>query len=298
LPAMQTAVRDYLEQGGMLLAAPTDRAAAMSLCSLVDDLELREEPTQRPEYLLLGEIDFTHPLFAPLAGPRYGDFTKIHFWKTRPLALKGSPTAMRVVARYDNGEVAILDRNVGKGRVSVWTSCWHPDDSQLALSSKFVPLVGALLDEACGGSIALASLTIGQKASLPANAQAISIRKPGGHEVQLPATSSHFAETDEPGIYRAVAGDELNFAVNLAAAESDTAPLNLEQLEQRGVKMGPNVSRKQELDQLRQERDTELESRQKIWRWLIAAGLVVLVVETWWAGRAARQANSLVEVAR
>jgi hypothetical protein len=39
-----------------------------------------------------------------------------------------------------------------------------------------------------------------------------------------------------------------------------------------------------------QEHFAQLENRQKVWRWLIAAVLVVLMAETWLAGRAARQA--------
>ena len=42
------------------------------------------------------------------------------------------------------------------------------------------------------------------------------------------------------------------------------------------------------LKRIRQQRDTELESRQKIWRWLVVGALGVLIVETFWAGRAAR----------
>ena len=45
-------------------------------------------------------------------------------------------------------------------------SGWQPDDSQLALSTKFVPLIGALLDQACGPTTSLASVTIGQPVDL------------------------------------------------------------------------------------------------------------------------------------
>ena len=42
---------------------------------------------------MLGEIKFDHPLFAPLAGAQFNDFTKIRFWKHRvikPESLGGS----------------------------------------------------------------------------------------------------------------------------------------------------------------------------------------------------------------
>ena len=44
----------------------------------------------------------------------------------------------------------------------------------------------------------------------------------------------------------------------------------------------------EEIDRRRQLHDTELERSQQLWRWLIVATLVVLLVETWLAGRLSR----------
>ena len=105
--------------------------------------------------------------------------------------------------------------------------------------------------------------------------------------VRLAVEAKVFGQTDQPGIYRITSGtDEQRFAVNLAGAESNTAALELEQLDQLGVKTGTALTRAERLDRIRQQRDTELESRQKIWRWLLVGALGVLVVETFWAGRA------------
>ena len=43
-----------------------------------------------------------------------------------------------------------------------------------------------------------------------------------------------------------------------------------------------------ELIRLRQLRDQELESRQKLWRWLLVGALGLVILETWWAGRSER----------
>ena len=67
--------------------------------------------------VMLGEIAFDHPLFSPLAGAQFNDFTKIHFWKHRrikPAAIDGA----RVLARFENGDPAILEKKVGKGSLS------------------------------------------------------------------------------------------------------------------------------------------------------------------------------------
>jgi len=321
-------VKQYVERGGTLLLAPRDSEAAKSLPEFFAGLELGEEkPADEDDFVLLGEIDFTHPLFAPLASPRYSDFTKIHFWRHRPVNALHSkaltsgqgdvpadsapqsningdvkppitPTNGRgfvVVARFDNGEAAILDQKLGKGRVLAIASGWNPDDSQLALSSKFVPLVGGLLDLVCGSQKIAAGLMVNDPAPLDRSQPqtALVIRKPDGSDVKVSADTANFTQTSEPGVYRATgAADELRFAVNLAAAESNTAPLELEQLEQLGVPMGTDLTRAERLQRIRQLRDTELEGRQKVWRWMLVAVLGLLVVETWWAGRAAQQLDA------
>ncbi len=114
-----------------------------------------------------------------------------------------------------------------------------------------------------------------------------------GRRISLPSGVSTFTDTDWPGIFTAKAGNlEWPFAVNLAFGESHTTPLEIEQLEQRGVRMGIGLSRAERSERVRQQRDTELEGRQKVWRWLIVAAVGLLIIETWWAGRAERKIES------
>ena len=139
------------------------------------------------------------------------------------------------------------------------------------------------------------SVTVGQPVTLndPGRSGGV-VQTPDGRDIRLDAGISTFAETDRPGIYRVKAGStEQRFAVNLAASESNTAPLNLEQLEQRGVRFGIDLTRAERIDRVRQQRDTELESRQKVWRWLIVVALATLILETWWAGRAERKVSGV-----
>lgn len=295
----QTSLTGYVERGGQLVVVPANREAAELLPAFCDDLELKisNQPEKTADkYLLLGNIDFTHPLFAPFAGPRYSDFTKIHFWKHLPLALK-TPAKTHVIARFDNGDPALLERLTGEGRIVAFTSGWQPSDSQLALSTKFVPFIGALLDLACGGADAAASVTVNDPVSLPADkgAAAIIVRGPDGRERRVEPGQATFTETTQPGIYLAkTTANETRFAVNLSPTESNTAQLDLEQLEQAGVRLGAEQTRVERIERIRQQRDTELEGRQKIWRWLIVLAIGVLIFETWWAGRTQRQITASV----
>ncbi|MFM8619739.1 MAG: hypothetical protein ACKOE8_13570, partial [Opitutaceae bacterium] len=129
---------------------------------------------------------------------------------------------------------------------------------------------------------------------LPAEAAGAIVTTPSGGTVALEAGKATFAATSEPGVYRAAAaGREWRFAVNLDPSESRTAPLSPEELEQAGVPFSraasappPETERRTVLEGL------EAESRQKLWRWLIAAALAVLLIETVFAGRALRRAGA------
>ena len=177
-------------------------------------------------------------------------------------------------------------------------SGWNPGDSQLALSSKFVPLLFSLLE--ISGAIKAQALDFHVGDAVDVSAlrvtNALTIRKPDGTTATLAAGAKSFSETDTPGVYGVTGGTPpFRFAVNLAPEESKTAPLALEQLEQLGVpvKAAPLATPEQAARREAQLKATELESHQKLWRWLIVATLVVLIVETWVAARLSRRAPAV-----
>lgn len=287
----QSAVDRYLNQGGHALVVLTDDAMVTALGEWLGHAELSaaENTSKKNDYDMLGEIDFRHPLFVPFAGARYNDFTRVRFWKHRRVNLDETENP-RVIARFGDRTPALWSLERGKGNLYVLASGWHPDDSQLALSTKFVPLLTRLLELAAGPQLESASYVVNQPVTLPIEEGVRTVRKPDGTELELAKGVSVFEETDEPGIYALIAdGTETLFAVNLPDAESETAPLGSEQLEQFGVALGTGPSQAEELDRLRQLRETELESRQKIWKWLVVAVLGILGFETYLAGYRTRQ---------
>jgi hypothetical protein len=283
-------LRNYLERGGRALYV-TVEAPAPGLANLLGDSELTVEEADAGDYALLGAIDFGHALFAPFADPRYSDFTKIHFWKHRRLSFSDAkdahappPPERKIVASFDNGHPALVEQPVGRGRLYVVATSWRPVDSQLARSSKFVPLIwsllGTSLDEAAAATYVHQPLPLP-----PAAAQTPVVRKPDGATAALPADADAFRETDAPGVY--TIGDQ-KFIVQLDPSESNTSPRPAEEFEQYGVRLTGAQQRSAEAERQRHLRDVELESRQKVWQWLLAAALVVLIGETWLAGRYSR----------
>jgi hypothetical protein len=264
---------------------------------------LAAEEAKSESYAMLGQIDFQHPVFAPFADPRFSDFTKIHFWKHRRLNPAQIPSA-RVLARFDGPEAdpAILQIPVGKGNIFLLTFGWFPSDSQFALSSKFVPLLYSLLEQSGALKTQTAQYTVGDAVDLSAmpSAESLTIRKPDGTEAKS-SPSDRFTQTEVPGIYTVESGQApLRFAVNLAAEESRTAPLPIETLERLGVPLNLDVAQTpRQIQRAATARQqviaTELENRQKLWRWLIVAALVVLMMETWLAGRLTRRTTLQTE---
>ena len=99
-------------------------------------------------------------------------------------------------------------------------------------------------------------------------------------------------QIDQPGVYQWNEGDQAtSFAVNLDLAESRTEPIGDDALEQFGVKLDSGESVEAAEDRERQLRDQELEGRQRIWQWLLAAALGLLGLETWIGSRAGKQSH-------
>ncbi len=289
-------LRAQIAAGKTLLLVLDGIDTEATLARLLGLERLRGEEGRVTTYAMLAEVDFRHPLLAPFADPRYSDFTKIRFWKYRRLDPAAVPGA-RVLAKFDGGDLAILEAPVAKGRLFVLTCGWRPQESQLALSTKFVPLLYSFLEQSgnvlptasqyhVGDPVPMASIVGTEHGSLV-------IRKPDGAEIKLDANETNFSQTMTPGIYSVVSAQpSKRFVVNLDPAEARTTPFAADELERLGVplaKPAPTVAH--QIARQTRLQNAELENRQKLWRIMLMAALTILLVETWLAGRTARQAR-------
>ncbi|MHC4507431.1 MAG: BatA domain-containing protein [Planctomycetota bacterium] len=325
-------LRRYLESGRTLLLVAGSAGAVTTMAELTGIDNLESEQADVDQYSMLGRIEFKHPLMAAFSEPRFGDFTRIYFWKYRRINVAGCPHA-QVLAWFDNGDPAWLEIPVGKGSLLVWTCGWRPSDSDLALSSKFVPLLYSILEYGVRGDapdgirpdfVGLSEQRyhyfVGDAVPVPhqmtPGSASLKIRKPDDSLIALDAKQQSFTQTDLPGIYtveslqplsggdaqtlppvRNDTTDAINtgrlFAVNLPPKESRTAPMPIEDLEQLGVSLegssGVAVERPERTR--RQSSLVAMEDQQKIWRWVLIAALVVLLIEIWLAGQLTRTAT-------
>jgi hypothetical protein len=124
-------------------------------------------------------------------------------------------------------------------------------------------------------------------------ASELAVVKPDQTKVLVPATAKTFVATDLPGVYAIQIGDQTeSIAVNLDPNESKTSSLAPEALRQYGARLVNSNAVVENEDQRRQLRDVQLESRQKLWQWLVVAAFGMVVAETWLAGRITKQTRT------
>ena len=281
-------MQDYLEKGGYLLYVASDTGCQDSIRSLLDDQQLELVEQQPDDYAMLADIDFDHPLFAPFRNPQFSSFNKIHFWQYRQIQV-AADNSSRILARFDSGHPALLEQEVGEGVAWILASSWQPVDSELARSTKFVPLLLEMLEASHQQILQLPQYDVGQAVALNRDTRGkgdLVVETPRGDQLEIAQQQTTFTSTSIPGIYQLRSDtDVIDFAVNLPPSEGDTTMLDETRLEQFGIPLGEQQTAEQQEQQERQMRDLELESKQKLWQWLISGALVLLIMETWLAGR-------------
>ncbi len=298
-----SALDAWTQQGGFAVLVLDAAKLPISVC---DSLKVTE--ATGGDYAMLGDLDTAHPLLRPFADPRLRDFTKIRFWKHRKVEWAADDKSKPVVlAKFDNGDPALLLWNHDKGRLLVMASGWEPADSQLALSTKFVPLLFGWLEAAGFSHSEAQSLTVGDELPLESSpplrggspSALVKVLQPSGAVIEWNASerAAPTPRATEPGLYTITSGTTTKIiAANLAPEEGRVHPMEPVKLAELGVKlavetgsalgtaMPEDAADKQRLDA------QEEESRQKMWLWVLVTLLGILAWETWLAGRRPKEA--------
>ena len=276
-PEETTKVRNLLKAGGRALLVVRETSMAKTLGELAGGKTPRLNEYDG-KYSLLQNIDFDHPTLGEFRDPRWRDFTQIHFWKHREVDPADLPDGSKVIAEFDSGAPAWIEIPIGEGSLLVMMSGWHPRDSQLSLSTKFVPLLFSIFSDAGPKVGGVRQFFVGDP--LPIQEGINQITLPSGKKSELEAGVSF--SPDEPGIYRLEGGNAL--AVNLRPSESELTPLGKEPLVALGVPVG-KAAEGTPASRNRTLRNQESEAGQNFWRWAVVVLLVLLVVESWLGSR-------------
>ena len=291
------AMKRYLSRGGTVLVVLKNKSTVNTLAALLDRVEIEASEQQPDRETRFQEIDFDHFLFQPFDSPEFSDFSKIFIWKYRKIDAKQFSHA-KILARFDNGDPAILEIPQGNGSIVVFTTSWRLEDSQLALSSKFAPLMNRLLEfnrpengdnrrYEIGDSVHIPKLG----GNLEADPRTV-VTTPLRESVTLADGQQEFRNTSQPGVYSFVSmNNEFVVQVHRSEEESDTAPMNMDTFDALGLTV-KTLEVKQEthtkVERQQQLMSKELENEQKFWWWLILLTVLVLLLETWVAGQKSR----------
>lgn len=238
----------------------------------------------------LATIDRTHPLASiPGAGGR--DLAGARVFSYRRLAAADGD---RVVARYAGGDVALLERRTGQGRALVLGTTLDTYWNDLALQPAFVPLVHELVRYLAAWERLPHAYTVGDvvdalryaRASAGADAviaagsdAALIVETPDSRELRLPR-SAPLLEIGAAGFYQihraTPAGVDVVLAANVDPAEASPQPLDVGRyLEDIRAVAEPAGA----APVLTDRQAAAYERQQRLWFWLLAAALALILVE-------------------
>lgn len=238
----------------------------------------------------LRDVRAEHPLFAPFreVPDALGAIRLFRYPRLDP------QPSVDVLARFDDGLPAIIERKIGHGRLLVLAVPLDNVAGDFPLQPAFLPFVRQLILHASGRSAAPLWRATGERWALPGTLTSPVVQAPDGSLLR-PSTDSLGAAVPllDAGFYRAfpeqVGGDAAaTLAVNVVTSESVLTPMDTTEL-----LLGVQTNRPESPDGRPEAAasvltDEELERRQSPWRVLLLIALVALTVETVMATRGRR----------
>lgn len=206
---------------------------------------VRERSSERPEGWRITSLDDAHPVTRPFLEPA-SLYQSINVLKHVTFATEGV-SDLRILARLDDGEPLLVERQIGKGSVLFWGSSVHVDWSNFPLRPLFLPLLARLTFHLAGSHAAQPVQTAGTPILVPIAAGAqppgAEITAPGGEVFRLQKAAKtdafvRYADTYAPGVYRVAPldpqqGHPYGVAVNLDPEEASTGFVSDDSLRKR-----------------------------------------------------------------
>jgi uncharacterized membrane protein len=274
----------FVEAGGGLFVVLGPRATWPQDVDVLPAALLQPVDRTRGDAGRVGALEYGHPVFEPFRAPRSGDFSGARFYGYRTIQ---PAEGAQVLARFDGGTPALVERRVGNGRVLLWASTLDLSWSDLPLKPVYLPFIHQTLRHLASYAQPAPWLTIGQildptagavRGSTPAGRVALA---PSGRRIPLDEEGAEVLALSEPGFYelRGEGGDaELGVvASNVDAAESDLTPMDPKEIVAATIGSptgGPAGGSGLPMTPAAQE------GSQRLWWYLLVAGIVLLGVDT------------------
>jgi hypothetical protein len=301
-------LRQFLTEGGGMLAVLGPRSGPGSWAQ--DAAELLPGALGVPVDRLadrggtLSITDYDHPVFDVFSAPRSGDFSQARYFRYRTIRDDGRGA---VLARFDDGNIALAETKIGDGKVLVWASGLSNSWNDLPLQPVFLPTVHRIVRYLARYAPPQPWFTAGQvldlsqfltdgvpdtAAQTETEAEVIVESPSGDHQVRRIAGAADYLALVEQGFYgiRRAGDSEVvgTIAVNLNLTESDLTPLDAEEWTSSIAYQGTAEAA---ADLAATLTPSEKERRQGLWWYLLVAVLLILVAESAISNRVSRKAS-------
>jgi Aerotolerance regulator N-terminal/von Willebrand factor type A domain len=271
----------YVDQGGGLFVATGSHATWPQEVDLLPATIGPPVDRSRGDVGRIGALEYGHPIFEVFRAPRSGDFSAVPVYGYRNLtAAKGA----QVLARFDAGTPAVLERKVGGGRVVMWGSTMDVTWSEFPQRPVFLPFVHRTVRHLANYKEPQPWVTVGQvldpAATSVLRGQRV-VLTPTGKRLPIDDEGSDVVELSDQGFYE-LRGDNNQsatvVAVNVDPAEADLTAMDPKEIvaaavggagedegaTASGVPMTPEAK----------------EKNQRLWWYLLCAGIVLLAADT------------------
>ncbi len=306
-------LRDWVARGGGLLVLLGDASRPDGIPGIPASAIGPSTDAGGPDGLALGRLEYGHPILEPFAAPGAGTFADARFYRRRPIAPGDSGA---VLARFEDGVAALVERRYARGRVLLWGSSFDAGWSDFPLKPVFLPFVQQLVRYASAWTPAPVAATVGQVidptvarqpidartdgapngsgaraaggADLPAGRGDLTVIAPSGARTRLsPGAGAPALALGEAGFYELRDGDARParvIAANPDLAESDLSALDPQELAAAVTTPAATARPALEPDLTPAERD----ARQRVWWYLLAGAFALFATETFVSNRLSR----------
>ena len=292
-PSDATAARlaRFVENGrGLLVVYGSQAQWPANAAALLPATPAGTVDRSRSRAATLGGLEYGHAIFEPFRAPRSGDFSAPRFYGYRNVV---TAKDAQVLARFDDGAPAVIEKTVGRGRVVVWTSTLDLFWNDLALKPVYLPFVHQLARHLADHRDRKNWATVGQVLDLSQEGDPSRPRlaiAPGGARHPLEGEQGQVLELSEQGFYEVREQGRQSALVAVAASnvelgESDRTGVDPTEIVAAVAGGGSGTGATTDPLALP---DEAQERAQRLWWYLLFAGILLLMGESLLAHRLSR----------
>ncbi len=273
----------YVESGGSLLIAPGDRVEPDLFNRQFAAITPAQLQTQgslgRDDYLVIADYDRRHPILRPLQGDWSARFQG--HWSLSPVA------DADVLMQFDSTEPALVERDIGEGRVLLFASTLDLEWNNLALQGLYLPFVHETLRHLVQSEARQRDYEVGDNINLDPEQTGREISVTDASSSPLPVNADAIVAATRPGILNATIDQTaVRLAVNFQSEESDFTRVAPETLYDAVINPDTNPIQSREVQTAQM--IEELERPQRMWWYILVAVMLILLAEAVIANRTYR----------